>query len=62
MEITRVTVEILGTPVESAYVAAGNAVSTNYHILSRIDTKSGVQGPGIGVELDEAACERYKVE
>jgi L-alanine-DL-glutamate epimerase-like enolase superfamily enzyme len=49
MEITRVTVEILDTPLESGYVAAGNAVSSNYHILSRIETKGGVQGIGFAV-------------
>ena len=49
MEITRLTVEVLDTPLESGYVAAGNAVSSNYHILSRIETKSGVQGIGFAV-------------
>lgn len=49
MEITRVTVEVLDTPLESGYVAAGNAVSSNYHILSRIETEGGVQGIGFAV-------------
>ena len=37
-KITRVTVEVLETPVSLQYVAAGNAVNSNWHVLSRIDT------------------------
>ena len=49
MNIERVTVEVLETPVESQYTAAGNQVSTNYHVLARIFTGGGVQGIGFDV-------------
>ena len=51
MIIERVTVEVLETPVESQYTAAGNQVSTNYHVLARIFTGGGVQGIGFDVVL-----------
>ena len=51
MNIERVTVEVLETPVESQYTAAGNQVSTNYHVLARIFTGGGVQGIGFDVGL-----------
>ena len=51
MNIERVTVEVLETPVESQYTAAGNQVSTNYHVLARIFTGGGVQGIGFDVVL-----------
>ncbi len=51
MNIERVTVEVLETPVESQYTAAGNQVSTNYHVLARIFTGEGVQGIGFDVVL-----------
>ena len=49
MKITRVTVEVLETPVDLQYVAAGHSVSSNWHVLSRIDTDDGIQGVGFAV-------------
>ena len=49
MKIERVTVEVLETPVDLQYVAAGNAVNSNYHVLARIFTGDGVQGIGFAV-------------
>ena len=49
MKIDRVTVQVLETPVDLQYVAAGNAVSSNYHVLSRIYTSGGVEGIGFAV-------------
>jgi L-alanine-DL-glutamate epimerase-like enolase superfamily enzyme len=49
MQITRVTVEVLATPVKLQYVAAGNAVESNWHVLSRVFTSDGVQGIGFAV-------------
>ena len=54
MNIERVTVEVLETPVESQYTAAGNQVSTNYHVLARIFTGGGIQGIGFDVVLRPA--------
>jgi L-alanine-DL-glutamate epimerase-like enolase superfamily enzyme len=51
MNIERVTVEVLETRVESAYTAAGNQVSSNFHVLARIFTDDGVQGIGFDVVL-----------
>ena len=51
MNIERVTVEVLETPVESAYTAAGNQVSSNFHVLARIFTDDGMQGIGFDVVL-----------
>lgn len=49
MNINRVTVEVLETPVDLPYLAAGNAVSSNWHVLSRIYTDDGVEGIGFAV-------------
>jgi L-alanine-DL-glutamate epimerase-like enolase superfamily enzyme len=49
MKIDRVTVEVLETPVDLQYIAAGNAVSSNWHVLSRVFTDDGVQGIGFAV-------------
>ncbi len=49
MNITRVTVEVLETPVDLQYVAAGHSVSSNWHVLSRIYTDDGVVGIGFAV-------------
>lgn len=49
MHITRVTVEVLETPVDLQYVAAGHSVSSNWHALSRIYTDDGVEGIGFAV-------------
>ena len=54
MNIERVTVEVLETPVESQYTAAGNQVSTNYHVLARIFTGGSIQGIGFDVVLRPA--------
>ena len=51
MKITRVTVEVLETPLNAEYTAAGNSVSSNWHILARIETEDGVQGIGFNVAL-----------
>ena len=51
MEITRVTVEVLETPVPSQYTAGGNAVEFNWHVLSRIYTDDGIMGIGFAVAL-----------
>ena len=49
MQIDRVTVEVLETPVELRYAAAGNQVDTNWHVLSRVFTNDGIQGIGFAV-------------
>ena len=49
MKIDRVTVEVLETPVELQYAAAGHSVSSNWHVLSRVYTDEGVQGIGFAV-------------
>jgi L-talarate/galactarate dehydratase len=49
MKIERVTVEVLETPVEVQYVAAGYSVNSNWHVLSRVYTEDGVQGIGFAV-------------
>jgi hypothetical protein len=49
MKIDNVTVEVLETPVELQYVAAGYSVNSNWHILSRVYTEDGVQGIGFAV-------------
>lgn len=49
MKIDRVTVEVLETPVDLQYIAAGNSVSSNWHVLSRVFTDDGVQGIGFAV-------------
>lgn len=51
MKIERVSVEVLETPVESQYVAGGNQVDSNWHVLARIDTTGGIQGIGYVVAL-----------
>jgi L-alanine-DL-glutamate epimerase-like enolase superfamily enzyme len=51
MQIERVTVEVLETPVSSQYVAGGNAVNSNWHVLSRVYTDDGVMGIGFAVAL-----------
>ena len=50
MQIQRVTVEVLETPVPG-YQAGGNAVSSNWHVLSRVYTTDGVMGIGFAVAL-----------
>jgi L-alanine-DL-glutamate epimerase-like enolase superfamily enzyme len=49
VKIERVNVEVLETPVVLEYSAAGNAVSHNYHVLTRVTTVDGVQGIGYAV-------------
>jgi L-alanine-DL-glutamate epimerase-like enolase superfamily enzyme len=46
MIIESVTVEVVEVPLDSGYVAGGQAVSSNCHVLARIRTKSGVEGFG----------------
>jgi len=49
MKIRKVIVEVLETPVQTGYVAAGLATSHNYHILVRIRTEAGIEGIGFNV-------------
>jgi len=49
MQIRQVSVEVLETPVDLQYVAAGHSVSSNWHVLSRISTDDGIQGIGFAV-------------
>ena len=51
MKIERVTVEVLETPVDLQYVAGGNSVGANWHVLARVFTDDGVQGIGFVVAL-----------
>ena len=51
MKIERVTVEVLETPVDLQYVAGGNSVGANWHVLTRVFTDYGVQGIGFVVAL-----------
>ena len=53
MKIQKVTVEVLETPVALEYVAAGNSVESNWHVLARVDTDDGVQGIGFAVATRE---------
>jgi hypothetical protein len=38
MKVDNVTVEVLETPVELQYMAAGYSVNSNWHVLSRVFT------------------------
>jgi L-talarate/galactarate dehydratase len=49
MKIDNVTVEVLETPVELQYMAAGYSVNSNWHVLSRVFTDEGIQGIGFAV-------------
>ena len=49
MEIKQVTVEVLETPVDLQYIAAGHSVQSNWHVLSRVNTADGIQGIGFAV-------------
>lgn len=49
MRITSVDVSILDVPVERTYTAGGHAASSNWHVLSRVNTEDGVQGIGYAV-------------
>ena len=49
MQIEQVTVEVLETPVELRYIAAGHSVQSNWHVLSRVNTADGIQGIGFAV-------------
>ncbi|MCH7713871.1 MAG: mandelate racemase/muconate lactonizing enzyme family protein [Chloroflexi bacterium] len=51
MKITRVTVEVLETPLNSQYMAGGSSVNSNWHILARIYTQDGIEGIGFDVAL-----------
>ena len=53
MKIQKVTVEVLETPVALEYVAAGNSVESNWHVLAKVDTDGGVQGMGFAVATRE---------
>ena len=44
--ITGVSIEILETPVSLEYTAAGHAVASNWHILARLRTDTGIDGIG----------------
>ena len=49
MKIQKVIVEVLETPVQLEYVAAGHATSNNYHVLVRIRVAGGLEGIGYNV-------------
>lgn len=49
MKIKQVTVEVLETPVDLQYIAAGHSVQSNWHVLSRVNTADGIQGIGFAV-------------
>ena len=53
MKIQKVTVEVLETPVTLEYVAAGNSVESNWHVLAKVGTDDGVQGMGFAVATRE---------
>ena len=44
--ITGVSIEILETPVSLPYTAAGHAVASNWHLLARLRTDTGIDGIG----------------
>ncbi|MCH7605912.1 MAG: mandelate racemase/muconate lactonizing enzyme family protein [Chloroflexi bacterium] len=54
MKIDRVTVEVLETPVARQYVAGGNSVDSNWHVLARVTTEDGIQGIGYVVALRQS--------
>lgn len=49
MKIQKVTVDVLETPVQLQYVAAGHAASNIYHVLTRIQVAGGIEGIGFDV-------------
>ena len=46
MRIESVSVQVLETPVSLEYTAAGNDVSSNWHVLARLRTDDGIEGIG----------------
>ena len=46
MRIESVSVQVLETPVSLEYTAAGNDVSSNWHVLARLRTDNGIEGIG----------------
>ena len=53
MKIQKVTVEVMKTPVALEYVAAGNSVEFNWHVLCKVDAGDGIQGTGFAVATRE---------
>ncbi|MFQ6028711.1 MAG: mandelate racemase/muconate lactonizing enzyme family protein [Dehalococcoidia bacterium] len=51
MQVSRITVEVLEIPVGYEYIAGGNVVSSNWHVLVRLYTDDGVEGIGYIVAL-----------
>jgi L-alanine-DL-glutamate epimerase-like enolase superfamily enzyme len=51
MKIEKITVEVLEIPAAYEYIAGGNAVSSNWHVLVRLYTDDGVEGIGYIVAL-----------
>jgi L-alanine-DL-glutamate epimerase-like enolase superfamily enzyme len=46
VKVTDVVVDVLQTPVEHSYVAAGREVRSNWHVLARVTTEDQIQGFG----------------
>ncbi len=51
MKVTAVQVDVLQTPVERPYIAAGREVRSNWHVLARVTTADGIEGFGYIVSL-----------
>lgn len=51
MKVTDVVVDVLQTPVEHPYIAAGREVRSNWHVLARVTTEDKTQGIGYIVAL-----------
>lgn len=50
MKITDIKVDIVNLPVDNAYIAGGQAVSENCHVVVRLRTSDGVEGVGYVVK------------
>ena len=49
MKIQKVIVEVLQTPVQFEYAAAGQTMNYNFHVLVRIRVEGGIEGIGFNV-------------
>lgn len=54
MRIASVTVDLLKVPLAQPYMAAGNKISEDRHVLARVTTDDGVEGFGYVVLLNAA--------
>ena len=50
MQIESASVEVLKIPVNDAYRASGRPVDANWHVLTRVRTRDGVEGIGYIVQ------------